>query len=60
MQQEIIFVLILFFFFLITGLFGGIGVYSLMKNNKTRAKWSFTIGFICIIIYIIGMFSLSM
>jgi hypothetical protein len=56
MQQEIFFVLVLFFFFILTGLFGGLGVYSLIKGKKKRAKWSFIVGFI---IYVIGMFSLS-
>ncbi|WP_088102136.1 hypothetical protein [Halalkalibacter urbisdiaboli] len=58
MQQEIGFVLILFAFFLITGVFGGFGVYSLLNNKKNRAKWSFSIGFLCVIVYIVGMFSL--
>ncbi|MFD2511965.1 hypothetical protein ACFSUR_27665, partial [Halalkalibacter alkalisediminis] len=45
-----------FVFFILTGLFGGIGIWSIFHQKKKRAIWSFSIGLIMIIIYLVVMF----
>ncbi|MCL7745987.1 hypothetical protein [Halalkalibacter alkaliphilus] len=56
MSQEIIIVIIAFLLFLLTGLFGGIGIYSILHQKKKRAIWCFAIGFFLIIVYLLAMF----
>ncbi|ARK30385.1 hypothetical protein [Halalkalibacter krulwichiae] len=55
--QIIIFVLVLF---LLTGLFGGIGIWNILHRNKKRALWSFGIGVAMIVLYLITMFSFGL
>jgi hypothetical protein len=57
MQQEIQIIMIVVVFFLLTGLFGGIGIWSILHHKRKQAIWSFAIGLIMIIIYLIAMFS---
>ncbi|WP_216829177.1 hypothetical protein [Alkalihalobacterium elongatum] len=44
-------------FFLLTGLFGGLGFFFTMKANKRLAVIFFAIGFSCIAIFIISLFT---
>ncbi|MFV8828291.1 hypothetical protein [Alkalihalobacterium sp. APHAB7] len=44
-------------FFLLTGVFGGLGFFFIMKANKRLAAIFFAIGFSCIGIYIISLFT---
>ncbi|WP_227936266.1 hypothetical protein [Alkalihalobacillus deserti] len=57
MPQEIQLIITVFLFFILTGLFGGIGIWSFLHQKRKRAIWSFTIGLIMIIIYLVVMFS---
>ncbi|WP_332693137.1 hypothetical protein [Halalkalibacter lacteus] len=59
MQQEIVIILMAFIFFILTGLFGGIGIYSFLHQKRKQAIWSFAIGFLMIIIYLTMMFGLG-
>ncbi|GAE34638.1 hypothetical protein [Halalkalibacter akibai] len=59
MQQEIIFIISVIVLFLLTGLFGGIGIWSMLYQKKKRAIWSFAIGFVFIVVYLIVMFSVG-
>ncbi|KHF40267.1 hypothetical protein [Halalkalibacter okhensis] len=56
MSQEIVIVISVFLLFILTGVFGAIGIYSILHHNKKRAIWSFAIGFILIIVYLLFMF----
>ncbi|GAE24997.1 hypothetical protein JCM9140_966 [Halalkalibacter wakoensis JCM 9140] len=60
MSQEIVIVLTVFLLFILTGLFGGFGIYSLLHQQKKRAIWSFTIGFLLIIVYLLTMFAIGL
>ncbi|WP_017727952.1 hypothetical protein [Halalkalibacterium ligniniphilum] len=57
MSSDIIVVLTAFGFFLLIGVFGAIGIYSVLHGKKQRAKWSFAIGFACIAVYLVSMFT---
>lgn len=57
MPQEIIMILSVFLLFILTGVFGGLGILSLFQHKKKRAIWCFAIGFILIIIFLVVMFS---
>ncbi|MFC0559963.1 hypothetical protein [Halalkalibacter alkalisediminis] len=57
MPEEIQLIITVFVFFILTGLFGGIGIWSIFHQKKKRAIWSFSIGLIMIIIYLVVMFS---
>ncbi|WP_100372775.1 hypothetical protein [Bacillus sp. FJAT-45037] len=52
MEEGLIFVLFAVLFFFLTGLFGGLGIYHALNNNKKRAIWFMAVGFMCIIIFI--------
>ncbi|OLO42499.1 hypothetical protein BTR23_00320 [Alkalihalophilus pseudofirmus] len=56
MDPAIIIVLVGIGFFLLTGVFGGLGFYFIMKANKRLATTFFAIGFSCIAIFIITLF----
>ncbi|MDT8859935.1 hypothetical protein N0O92_06795 [Alkalihalobacillus sp. MEB130] len=55
-ELEIVIVVSVFLLFLLTGLFGGIGIFSILHQKKKRAIWSFAIGFFLIIVYLLAMF----
>jgi uncharacterized membrane protein YsdA (DUF1294 family) len=59
MQQEIMIVIMVFIFFLLTGLFGGLGIYQILHHKRKRAIWSFVIGILMIVIYLTMMFGLG-
>ncbi|WP_209122660.1 hypothetical protein [Alkalihalobacillus sp. BA299] len=56
MDPAMVIVLLGIGFFLLTGVFGGLGFYFMMKVNKRLAATFFTIGFSCIAIFIITLF----
>ncbi|MDV2683544.1 hypothetical protein AB3N04_01710 [Alkalihalophilus sp. As8PL] len=56
MEEGLLLVIFAMVFFLLTGVFGGIGIYYALHNNKKRAIWNLVIGFICIITFIIFSF----
>jgi hypothetical protein len=56
MEEGLILVLFAMLFFLLTGVFGGIGIYQALHNQKKKATWFLIIGFICIITFIIFTF----
>ncbi|MFC0470214.1 hypothetical protein ACFFHM_06660 [Halalkalibacter kiskunsagensis] len=59
MQQEIMIIIMVFIFFILTGLFGGFGIYCILHQKRKQAIWSFCIGFLMIIIYLLLMFGLG-
>ncbi|MCM3713516.1 hypothetical protein [Halalkalibacter oceani] len=56
MEQDLVIILAVFGFFLLTGIFGMIGIYSIFQQKKKRAMWSFGIGFVMIAAYLLLMF----
>ncbi|NEU31217.1 hypothetical protein GN156_10535 [bacterium LRH843] len=56
MGQEMFAILSVFIIFIVSGAACVIGIYSILKNNRKRAIWSFVIGFLLILIYLIVMF----
>ncbi|WP_251194007.1 hypothetical protein [Halalkalibacter oceani] len=56
MTQELVIILTVIGFFLLTGIFGMFGIYSIFQQKKKRALWSFGIGFMMIVAYLLVMF----
>ncbi|BAB05452.1 hypothetical protein P4637_01095 [Halalkalibacterium halodurans] len=56
MTEEIIIVLIVFGFFLMTGVCGGLGVFGMLTGRRKLAKWGLATGFAFIAIYVVFMF----
>lgn len=60
MEQEMMIVLTFFIFFLLAGALGTVGIYSVLHHKRKQAIWSFGIGFVLIVIYLVTMFSFGL
>ncbi|MDE5411844.1 hypothetical protein [Alkalihalobacterium chitinilyticum] len=57
MDPGMMIVLLGFGFFLLTGMFGALGFFFIMKAKKRLAAIFFAIGFSCIAIFIFSLFT---